>query len=111
MLARVPRDIADVLERFAESVRGLLGRDLMGLRLFGSYARGEAGEDSDVDVLVLVRTLDFARKREILDRAGDLWVETGLLVSPLVMAADQFETWRRQERPLVTAILREGSVL
>src|SRR5712691_11359227 len=43
------------LDRFAEQAREILGPKLLELRLFGSEARGEAGPDSDLDVLVVVQ--------------------------------------------------------
>jgi uncharacterized protein len=100
--------VRDVLDRFAATLRGELGDDVLAIRLFGSYARGTAGPDSDIDTLVIARTLDFARKKQILDVAGDLWIETGLLISPTVMDAALYARWVEQERPLAMAIEREG---
>jgi uncharacterized protein len=84
------------------------GADLMDLRLFGSHARGEANEESDVDVFVLLRTAEWSDRRAVLDIAGDLFAETGLLISPTVFDATRYEEWRRQERPLVMDIERDG---
>lgn len=45
-----------LLERFAQELRERLGEELHAVWLFGSRARGEQpGEESDVDVLVLLR--------------------------------------------------------
>jgi uncharacterized protein len=107
----IPASVRDVLARFAARVRQDHGAAVLNLRLFGSYARGEAGEGSDIDVLVLLEEVDFARKKQILDVAGDLWLDTGLLISPVVMGADLYRTWHRQERGLVMAIEQEGAPL
>jgi len=48
--AEVAGAAADVVQRAA----ALLGQALLGTVAFGSWARGEQGEDSDVDVLVVV---------------------------------------------------------
>ena len=84
------------------------GADLLDVRLFGSYARGEADEDSDVDVFVLLRTAGWTERKAVLDIAGDLFAESGLLVSPTVFDWARYQEWRRQERPLVMDIEREG---
>jgi hypothetical protein len=41
----------------AEKLAAALGENLFGVVLYGSYARGEAGEWSDVDLLVIARGL------------------------------------------------------
>ncbi|MBI3180714.1 MAG: nucleotidyltransferase domain-containing protein [Myxococcales bacterium] len=106
--AEIPALVRDVLARFAAELRGELKGDLLDVRLFGSYARGEAHETSDVDVFVLLERVDPARKRRVLDLAGDLWAETGLLLSPVVLGRGLFQTWLSQERPMVMDVLREG---
>jgi predicted nucleotidyltransferase len=96
------------MTEFRDGLRRRFGADLLAARLFGSYARGEAHEDSDVDVFVLLRTSSWADRKDVLDLAGDLFAEHGLLVSPTVFDLPRFEAWRQQERPLVMDIEREG---
>ena len=55
-----PREIA---ENVAEDLRGLYGERLRHVLLFGSWARGDAAVDSDVDLLV------------VLDRIEQPWAE------------------------------------
>ncbi len=47
-------DRAQLLDRIKASLRAAHGARLRGLVLYGSEARGEAGQDSDVDLLVLL---------------------------------------------------------
>jgi predicted nucleotidyltransferase len=108
MPIRLSGRVAEVLEAFAARVRERLGPDLLELRAFGSVARGEANEESDIDVLVLVREATFALRRDILDLAADLWIETGLEISPTVLGGPLYRRWRAEERPLVMAVEREG---
>jgi uncharacterized protein len=98
------RTMAELKSRLASR----FGPDLLDARLFGSYARGEADEDSDVDVFVLLRTAGWPERKAVLDIAGDLFAESGLLISPTVFDLARYEEWRRQERPLVMDIEREG---
>ena len=61
--------------------------------LFGSYARGDAEEGSDIDVLLLVNTPReeiFQRNRLIGNIAGDLLLNYGILVSPIVENREYF---------------------
>jgi predicted nucleotidyltransferase len=63
-----------LLERFVEDLHRRLEGDLHAVWLFGSRARGErGGEESDVDVLVLVADASWdgkMRVRETLDMAS-----------------------------------------
>ena len=89
------------------------------IALFGSRARGEAGPESDVDVLVV---LDGGPKssdgfyplgltdpawREIVGMTFDLLMKYGVDISPTVMSEDEFE----DQPPLVQTIVREGVAL
>lgn len=61
------------------------GDRLLGLKLFGSRARGEGRDDSDLDVLVDVRDVTSSERAAILDLAHDLSLEHDLVLSPLVL--------------------------
>jgi uncharacterized protein len=63
----------------------LFGDRLFALKLFGSRARGEGRDDSDIDVLVEVRDVTPEERRAILDLAHDLGLEADLVLSPLVL--------------------------
>ena len=75
--------------------------------MFGSFARGEANEESDVDLAVVLERLDWQTQKEVLDLAADLGLAHDLLLSP-TLDRETFERWRRQERALVLDIEREG---
>jgi len=101
---RVQAVVAELHRRLSRR----FGADLVDLRVFGSVARGQAHEESDVDVFVLLRRAGWAERRAVLDIAADLWVESELFLSPTVMDEGQHREWRRQERPLVMDIERQG---
>ena len=50
--------IGTILLELKERLAVVFGDQLVAVRLFGSYARGEERVDSDIDVLVLVRQID-----------------------------------------------------
>ena len=60
------------LERFKATVEPLLGENLVSLRLFGSRAREEGTEESDLDVSVIVRHKDRALCRSIVEAALEI---------------------------------------
>ena len=76
--------------------------------LFGSYARGEAHEDSDVDVLVILTHATHAERARAIDVGGLLGFEFNLAVAPVVMTAAEWDELVRRERLLVREIARDG---
>lgn len=79
-------DRQTALDRLRAREGELRAMGVMGLSLFGSVARGEAGPGSDVDVAV---TLDYARGIDLFDfivmqdRIGDvLGVRADLVTEP-----------------------------
>jgi uncharacterized protein (UPF0332 family)/predicted nucleotidyltransferase len=106
----VPVEVARVLREFLRRLRDHFGAKLHEVRLFGSYARGSAHEASDIDVLVLLDRLDYQTQRAVLDIAGDLFVETNLLLSPTVFEEATYRQHVVQERPLASDIERQGAL-
>ncbi len=93
---------------YATRLREVFGERLVELRLFGSYARGEAHEDSDVDVLVLI---DGLTDLEIAVAAGEvapIIQSSGLPLAPLPMSTERLASLRQQGRALADALDREG---
>lgn len=94
--------------RFVQSIQKALGPVFIKAVLFGSRARGEGHEDSDVDILVLVKELNNTTKHLIWDTADSIFLETGIDISPLVVTQEKFGRWRRLERLLPKEIEEEG---
>jgi predicted nucleotidyltransferase len=83
------------------------GRRLRGVVLYGSEVRGEAGCDSDVDVLVLLEDpVDYGRDLETnLDALYSLSLQIERRISAKPVSARQYETI---DCPLYREARREG---
>jgi predicted nucleotidyltransferase len=99
------------LARFAGELRRRFGQALIEVRLFGSFARAEADEESDVDVAVVLELADWSIRREVIDLATDVGLPFDLRISPTIFDRKTYEHWREQERPLVMDIERDGVAL
>lgn len=73
----------DLLGRFRAALHARFGDRLERLVLFGSRARGEGHEHSDLDVLVLVDGLTREERVAIFDMALDLELDTRLAIGPI----------------------------
>ena len=81
--------------------------------LFGSYARGEAGPDSDVD-LIVIEAEPFGPERNVrLEEARLRRALPGFDVSVdiLVFSRDDVDYWRDSLNHVLARALREGKVL
>ncbi len=76
--------------------------------LFGSHARGEATEDSDVDLLIIAPTEErfFERMATVLGLVRDLY--DGLALSPIVLRPEEVAKRLRIGDQFVQGILEEG---
>ena len=92
-------------------LRAQFGSRLRELRLFGSFARGEAHEHSDVDVLVLVDRLTDREMGDALGEVAPVIVDTGVPLAPVAMATERLEELRRRERAFARAVDDEGIAL
>ena len=73
-----------------------MGDSLDSVIVYGSYARGDYSELSDVDVMILV-SLTENQIKEIFNRISDLafeyLMEYGIDISPVIINMDHFNYW------------------
>jgi uncharacterized protein len=97
--------LAEYRRRLAER----LGERLVQLVLFGSHARSEARSDSDVDVAVVLDRIDGHADRVLpMYLAGDLIVEHGLALTPLVLSVSELQLLRKREDLLAANLDQDG---
>jgi len=82
------------------------------LILYGSYARGDYREDSDVDLLVLLDQDNITRSDEkrIKYPLYDIEFDTGTIISPLIFSKKDWET-RHRITPFFENVTREGKII
>ena len=101
------------LDRLLQEYRARLtekfGSRIVELKLFGSYARGTAHENSDVDVAVVLDRLDSHAERVFpMELAGDLTIHHGLVIVPIVLSKQELDFLREREELLTANLDREG---
>ena len=92
----MPVHISDVMQEFAKSVRKILGNSLDSVIVYGSYARGDYSELSDIDVMLLVSLGEEGIKKisdQISDLAFDFMMKYGVDISPVITNTDHFNYW------------------
>jgi len=107
----MPASHRQALSAFAERLRADFGGRLHLLRLFGSWARGDASVDSDLDVAIVIDDLDREQWRQIIDISADLEVAHGVDLGPYVVSTAHWAELNDRGRALAEAISREGVAL
>ena len=96
------------LTRFKSALQSLLGDNLLSLHLFGSRARGEGTEESDLDVLVLVKKKDRALCRRIVEESLEVDLKYGTNLAPTILTAEEYRQNREYGTPFYRNVEREG---
>ena len=99
-----------IVTELKERLKGLYGESLERVVLFGSQARGNAAEGSDIDVLVVLKGPVSPGKE--ISRTGEITASLSLrhdvVISCTFVSADRYETGKS---PLILNVHREGVVV
>ena len=99
------------LEKMIPGLQAIYGDLIDSVILYGSTARGTRGDDSDVDVAVLLHTGATKEMREkMLDLVVDLELACGKVLSVLCIDYEKFTEWK-DTIPFYKNIRKDGVVL
>ncbi len=76
--------------------------------LFGSKARGDSREWSDIDVLILVDDEDWPLRQEISTVASRVSLEYDVLIGPRVIGQERWERMKQRGLGLYQNVAAEG---
>ncbi|HTP66253.1 MAG TPA: nucleotidyltransferase domain-containing protein [Geobacteraceae bacterium] len=103
MLDRDLRIARELKEKIAANV------PLLDFKVFGSRARGDADEYSDMDVFIEVEELDRAIKEKISDIVWEVGFNNDCMhISPLIFTRHEIEESPLRISSIVQAIAEEG---
>jgi predicted nucleotidyltransferase len=103
-------EIKPILEDVKKSLKKTYGKQLKGVILFGSYARGDSTEGSDIDIIVLLDGIEdpVTEKEKFFDAIWQLDLKYDTVISVLPFDENQFKTRRM---PVILNAKKEGVFL
>ena len=98
---------AQILQQIKDSVRATDPEAM--LILYGSYARGDYKEDSDIDILVLLDKdkITYEDRTRIGNPLYHIQLATDTLISPCIFSKQQWEA-KHRITPFYKNVTREG---
>jgi len=102
--------IKPIIEEIKSKLTGIYKDRLKGIILFGSYARGDSAEGSDIDIIILLENLTNAIQEydRISKDICDIGFKYDTIVSIIHIDADEYNT---AMFPFVLNARREGIVI
>ena len=100
----------EIIENIQEVLHHVLPRDAK-IILFGSEARGEAREDSDIDLLILLNkdSITYQDRQMVGHPLYDIELKTNTIITPIIRTQSQWTT--QVLSPFKYNIEKEGIIL
>ena len=102
--------IRDILACVAAGAKEIFSEKLVSVILFGSYARGDFDEESDIDILIIadLPSSALAEYRKQIDHlCGTLLLEYGVVISAIEKDAETYNRYK-DSLPFYRNIETEG---
>ena len=107
------KKIDEIISKFVLEVSKLLGSRLKKVILYGSYARGDYDQNSDIDIMILTDLNDeeiIQYRMKVRDLACDLEIENDIIISPLLRNIDKYNE-RINIIPFYMNVQKEGVII
>lgn len=107
MNKKVPPQIRKLMQELKAGLSHIYGEQLKGVYLYGSYARGDYRDGSDVDVMIMLKDYKnyWDEHRRSSQLASDLSLEYELTISRLLVKESQ---WQEAMMPVIRNIHHDG---
>lgn len=100
----------NISQQIAQSYHSVYGNDIVAIYLYGSYAREDYDNESDIDITAIVKgnRMDLQNKlKQVWNMSADIGLENDIIVSLTVIPFDEYEMYK-QTLPYYINIRKEG---
>ena len=102
-----------LLKSFVDEMKILFGDTLKNVILYGSYARGDYNDSSDVDIMIIADIDDkdvMNHVYAIAEYLGEVLINYDIVISPVVESYNKFEKYK-DIIPFFKNVQKEGIAL
>ncbi|MCL2717399.1 MAG: nucleotidyltransferase domain-containing protein [Lachnospiraceae bacterium] len=103
-------DLDKILEKMFHIYKEIYKNDICHVYLYGSYARGDFSNGSDIDIVAIVKgeRKDLQEKlKQIWELSADMELDYEIIISPTVIPYEEFNHYQNI-LPYYRNILKEG---
>lgn len=111
--SQIVDDVYCILQDYVEILKDIYKEALVKVILFGSYARGDYNEDSDIDIMVLLDVppkKERKRIKELIGMTFDFNLDNNVDIQPIPKSIYTFKKWENV-LPFYMSVKNEGVVL
>ena len=108
MALKLNKNQREAIIRYLSILNEKYKEEIAEVILYGSVARGESVEESDVDLLIVTANGDQELRDEIIMACFDIILQTDVILTPLVMDEKTYEWHKKYRDPLYNNIKRDG---
>ena len=107
MNEKVPAQIRKLMKELKDGLQRIYGDKMKAVYLYGSYARGDYRQGSDVDVMVLLKDYrDYWKEyMRSSDYVSDISLKYDVTVSYILIKELQ---WKEADKPVLRNIRKDG---
>jgi len=107
MKKNIPQAIKTILADVKAHLKKIYGDTLRDIILYGSYARGDFTEGSDIDLIILLRDMKepIVERKKYFDAIWELDLKYDTVISIIPLREDEYRT---RKLPLILNAKREG---
>ncbi len=96
---------------FIKKIRLQFGDNLLSARLFGSKVRGDFSDESDIDVLLILREFNTVFIDKIVDALIDFQLEYETNISPVIFSEHEYKINSELGSPFIKNVEQESILL
>lgn len=101
----------DIKEELVQGLTEIFQRNMSAIILYGSVARGDATDESDIDIAIVIKKeMDSRTKKRFISWAADMDIRHERVFSIVDIQEENMEKWERI-LPFYQNIRKEGIVL